>query len=144
MSWMRSSHVSGRVGHSRDQRLLREAAPRALVVGAVPDCLERGGAQGRTVVEGVVEDVVACEGRASPLTRSISVPDRVAVQMTLRLAREEALLVEGVVGSRGLRRNRGRSSLGKGKRVVTLFADTGETTSRPYFDGEWRERHGMG
>jgi len=125
-------------------RLLREAAPRALVVGAVPDRLERGGAQGRTVVEGVVEDVVACEGQGVAPDEVISVPDRVAVQMTLRLAREEALLVGGSSGVAAFAAIEVARRLGKGKRVVTLFADTGRNYLSTYFDGEWRERHGMG
>lgn len=125
-------------------RLFRERLPDVLIVGAVPDRHHCGGAHGHSVVEGVVEDLVACEGQGVLPDDVIAVTDRDAVAMTLRLAREEAILVGGSAGVAVHAAIDVARRLGPGKRVVTLLADTGRNYLSTYFSRTWREAHGMG
>jgi cystathionine beta-synthase len=125
-------------------RLLRERIPAVLLVGAVPDRQRCGGAHGHTLVEGVVEDIVACEGQGVVADEVIAVPDREAVDMTRRLAREEAILAGGSAGVAVTASIEIARRLGRGKRVVTLLADTGRNYLSTYFNPAWRKNHGMG
>jgi cystathionine beta-synthase len=125
-------------------RLLRERIPTVLLVGAVPDRQRCGGAHGHTLVEGVVEDIVACEGQGVVADEVIAVPDREAVDMTRRLAREEAILAGGSAGVAVTASIEIARRLGRGKRVVTLLADTGRNYLSTYFNPAWRKNHGMG
>ena len=52
--------------------------------------------------------------------------DREAERMSLRLAREEGLLVGPSAGANVLAANQLAAELGEGKRVVTILPDTGE------------------
>ena len=125
-------------------RLFRERLPGVHVVGAVPDRSQCGGPHGHSLVEGVVEDLLACEGQGASPDEVIAVSDRDAVAMTLRLAREEAILVGGSAGVAVHAALVVAKRLGPGKRVVTLLADTGRNYLSTYFNREWRELHGMG
>jgi len=125
-------------------RLFRERAPKTHIVGAAPDRLQCGGAHGHTVVEGVVEDLIGCEGLGFVPDEVITVSDRDAVAMTLRLAREEGILVGGSAGVAVHAAVTVARRLGPGKRVVTLLADTGRNYLSTYFSRAWREAHGMG
>jgi cystathionine beta-synthase len=125
-------------------RLFRERVPGARIVGAVPDGQQCGGAHGHTVVEGIVEDLVGCEGQGVLPDDVIAVSDRDAVAMTLRLAREEGILAGGSAGVAVHAAIAIARRLGPGKRVVTLLADTGRNYLSTYFSRAWRERHGMG
>jgi cysteine synthase len=58
--------------------------------------------------------------------RIIAVDDREAERMSLRLAREEGLLVGPSAGANVLAANQLAAELGVGKRVVTILPDTGE------------------
>ena len=124
-------------------RLFRERAPHARLVGAVPDRLQCGGASGHTLVEGIVEDLVGCEGQGVGPDEVIAVSDADAVAMTLRLAREEAILAGGSAGVAVHAAVEVARRLGPGKRVVTLLADTGRNYLSTYFSPAWRERHGI-
>jgi cystathionine beta-synthase len=124
-------------------RVFRERAPQALLVGAVPDRLQCGGAFGRTLVEGVVEDLVACALQGVQPDEVVEVPDASALCMTLRLAREEGILAGGSAGVAVHAAVEVARRLGPGKRVVTLLADTGRNYLSTYFNRAWRERHGM-
>jgi cystathionine beta-synthase len=125
-------------------RLFRERVPGVLIVGAVPDSQQCDGAHGHTVVEGIVDDLVGCEGQGVMPDEVIAVPDAEAVAMTLRLAREEAILAGGSAGVAVHAALTVARRLGPGKRVVTLFADTGRNYLSTYFNRDWRQRHGMG
>lgn len=125
-------------------RLFREKSPHTLIVGAVPDRHHCGGAHGHTVVEGVVEDLMSCEGQGVVADEVIAVTDVDAVAMTRRLAREEAILAGGSGGVAVHAAIEIAKRLGSGKRVVTLIADTGRNYLSTYFNRGWREGHGMG
>jgi len=122
-------------------RLLRERLPSVLIVGAVPGPRSADGTSGPSLVEGVVEDIAACEGVAPDDV--IAVSDRDAVAMTRRLAREEAILAGGSAGVAVTASIEVARRLGPGKRVVTLLADTGRNYLSTYFDAAWRARHGV-
>jgi len=124
-------------------RLFRERVPHARLVGAMPDRMHCGGAHGHTLVEGIVDDLVGCEGQGVGPDEVIAVPDAQAVAMTLRLAREEGILAGGSAGVAVFAAIEVARRLGPGKRVVTLLADTGRNYLSTYFNRAWRERHGM-
>ncbi len=58
--------------------------------------------------------------------------------MTLRLAREEAILAGGSAGVAVCAAIDVARQLGPGKRVVTLVPDTGRNYLSTYFNEEWR------
>jgi len=124
-------------------RLLRERLPTAHIVGAIPDRLRCGGAHGHTLVEGIVEDLTGCSGQGVGPDEVIAVTDSDAVAMTLRLAREEAILAGGSAGVAVHAAIEVARRLGPGKRVVAILADTGRNYLSTYFSRAWRERHGM-
>jgi cystathionine beta-synthase len=63
--------------------------------------------------------------------------------MTLRLAREEAILVGGSAGVAVCAALRVGLELGPGKRVVTVMPDTGRNYLSTYFDSAWRQARGI-
>jgi cystathionine beta-synthase len=71
------------------------------------------------------------------------VPDRDAVAMTLRLAREEAILAGASAGVAVCAAVRVAAELGKGKRVATIIADTGRNYLSTYFSPPWRAKHDL-
>jgi len=101
------------------------------------------GEYGGTLVEGVIDDLGDC---AQPDVRPddlVCVRDHEAVAMTLRLAREEAILAGGSAGVAVCAAIRVAQQLGAGKRVVTILADTGRNYLSTYFDETWREKRGV-
>jgi cystathionine beta-synthase len=124
-------------------RLLRERLPKVRVIGAVPERLECGGPGGRTLVEGIVEDLSGCEGQGVAPDRVVAVGDREAIRMTLRLAEEEAILAGGSSGVAVHAAIQIARELGPGKRVVTILADTGRNYLSTYFNEAWRKAHGF-
>jgi cystathionine beta-synthase len=119
-------------------RFLREHVPGVRIVGAAPDQAGCAGEHGATLVEGIVEDLASCEGQGGPPDEVVRVHDRDAVAMTLRLAREEAILAGGSAGVAVCAAIDVARQLGTGKRVVTLVPDTGRNYLSTYFNDEWR------
>lgn len=124
-------------------RYLRERLPEIRIVGAVPDRDRCAGTHGNSLVEGIVEDLVACAGQGVAPDMVVKVADRDAVTMTLRLAREEAILAGGSAGVAVFAAAEVARELGKGKRVAVILADTGRNYLSTYFDPAWRARHGL-
>jgi cystathionine beta-synthase len=119
-------------------RFLRERVPRLRVVGAVPEPTGCAGDHGGTVVEGVLDDLSDCSQPDATPDEVVAIPDREALAMTLRLAREEAILAGGSAGVAVCAAIRVAQSLGPGKRVVTIAPDTGRNYLSTYFDPKWR------
>jgi cystathionine beta-synthase len=107
---------------------------------------ERGtcaGDHGSTVVEGIIDDLGDCSQPDARPDDVVAVHDRDAVAMTLRLAREEAILAGGSAGVAVCAAIRVARELGKGKRVVTIVPDTGRNYLSTYFDDAWRAKRGV-
>src|SRR5208282_6272751 len=79
-------------------RLLREKIAGVRVVGAMPERSACAGAHGSTVVEGIIDDLGDCSQPDARPDDVVVVADRDAVAMTLRLAREEAILAGASAG----------------------------------------------
>jgi cystathionine beta-synthase len=124
-------------------RYLRERRPGLRVVGAAPDREGCAGPHGQTLVEGIVEDLAACAGQGVSPDEVVTVCDRDAVAMTLRLAREEAIVAGGSAGVAVCAAIRVAKELGRGKRVVTIVPDTGRNYLSTYFDPAWRTARGL-
>ena len=124
-------------------RYLRERRPGLRVVGAAPDREGCAGPHGQSLVEGVVEDLAACAGQGVSPDEVVTVSDRDAVAMTLRLAREEAIVAGGSAGVAVCAAIRVAKELGPGKRVVTIVPDTGRNYLSTYFDPAWRTARGL-
>jgi cystathionine beta-synthase len=124
-------------------RYLREKLPSLRVVGAAPDHAACAGEHGSTIVEGIVCDLDACAGQGVSPDEVVTVPDREAVAMTLRLAREEAILGGGSAGVAVSAAIRVGTELGPGRRVVTIIPDTGRNYLSTYFDPAWRGSRGV-
>ena len=125
-------------------RFLRENVPGIRIVGAAPDHAGCAGEFGGTLVEGIVEDVASCAGQGATPDEVVRVPDRDAVAMTLRLAREEAILAGRLEPAWPCARRSGRAaSSAAAKRVVTLVPDTGRNYLSTYFNDEWRRARGL-
>jgi len=124
-------------------RFLRERLPDARVVGAMPEPAACAGEHGGTLVEGIIEDLGDCVQPDARPDEIVMVRDRDAVEMTLRLAREEAILVGGSAGVAVCAALRVGLELGPGKRVVTIMPDTGRNYLSTYFDPAWRAARGI-
>jgi cystathionine beta-synthase len=124
-------------------RFLRDKLPHLRVVGAVPEPAACAGDHGGTVVEGVLDDLSDCSQPDATPDQVVAVPDRDAVAMTLRLAREEAILAGGSAGVAVCAAIQVAGSLGPGKRVVTIAPDTGRNYLSTYFDPKWRAARGL-
>ncbi len=124
-------------------RYLREHVPGIRVVGAAPDGDRCFGAHGQSLVEGVVEDLTACAGQGVSPDEVIKVGDPDAVRMTLRLAREEAILAGGSAGVAVHACLEVARELGEGKRVATVIPDTGRNYLSTYFNAAWRKNYGL-
>ena len=124
-------------------RYLREHVPGIRIVGAAPDRAGCIGPHGGTLVEGIVEDFASCEGQGVSPDEVVTVADRDAVEMTLRLAREEGILAGGSAGVAVLAAIRVALGLGPGKRVALIVPDTGRNYVSTYFDQAWREARGL-
>jgi len=119
-------------------RYLRQHVPGIVIYGAAPDHAGCAGAHGGTLVEGIVEDIASCEGQGATPDEIVRVHDRDAVAMTLRLAREEAILGGGSGGVAVCAAIEVARRLGSSKRIVTVVPDTGRNYLSTYFDSEWR------
>lgn len=124
-------------------RFLREHVPTIRVVGAMPERSACAGPRGATLVEGVIDDLGDCAQPDARPDDVVAVPDREAVAMTLRLAREEAILAGASAGVAVCAAIRVARELGKGKRVVTIVPDTGRNYLSTYFDEAWRATRGV-
>ena len=124
-------------------RFLREHLPHVRVVGAMPERGACAGDHGGTLVEGVIDDLGDCTQPDATPDDVVTVPDREAVAMTLRLAREEAILAGGSAGVAVCAALRVARELGAGQRVVTIVPDTGRNYLSTYFDEAWRAKRGV-
>jgi cystathionine beta-synthase len=124
-------------------RFLREHLPSVRVVGAMPERDACAGEHGGTLVEGVIDDLGDCTQPDARPDDVVAIPDREAVAMTLRLAREEAILAGGSAGVSVCAAIRVARELGPGHRVVTIVPDTGRNYLSTYFDEAWRARRGV-
>jgi cystathionine beta-synthase len=91
----------------------------------------------------VIEDLDECDIPGARPDEVIPVADRDAVAMTLRLAREEAILAGASAGVAVCAALRVARALGEGKRVGTLVPDTGRNYLSTYFDEAWRAKRGV-
>jgi len=124
-------------------RFLRERIPSVRVVGAMPERSECAGAHGGTLVEGIIDDLGDCSQPDARPDDVVTIGDRDAVAMTLRLAREEAILAGGSAGIAVCAAVKVARELGAGKRVVTIVPDTGRNYLSTYFDDAWRAKRGV-
>jgi cystathionine beta-synthase len=124
-------------------RFLREHLPGIRVVGAMPERDSCAGEHGNTLVEGVIDDLGDCSQPDARPDDVVTIPDREGVAMTLRLAREEAILAGGSAGVAVCAAIRVARELGAGKRVVTIVPDTGRNYLSTYFDEAWRAKRGV-
>ncbi len=124
-------------------RFLRERLPHIRIVGAMPERGACAGEFGGTLVEGIIEDMDDCDIPGARPDAVIAVADRDAVAMTLRLAREEAILAGASAGVAVCAAIRVAQELGEGKRVATLVPDTGRNYLSTYFDDAWRAKRGV-
>jgi len=124
-------------------RFLREHLPHVRVVGAMPERDACAGEHGGTLVEGVIDDLGDCSQPDARPDDVVAIPDREAVGMTLRLAREEAIMAGGSAGVAVCAAIRVAKELGAGKRVVTIVPDTGRNYLSTYFDEAWRAKRGV-
>jgi cystathionine beta-synthase len=124
-------------------RFLREHLPGIRVVGAMPERDACAGDHGNTLVEGVIDDLGDCSQPDARPDDVVTIPDREGVAMTLRLAREEAILAGASAGVAVCAAIRVARELGAGKRVVTIVPDTGRNYLSTYYDDAWRAKRGV-
>lgn len=124
-------------------RLLREKIPDIRIVGAMPERSACAGVHGGTVVEGIIDDLGDCTQPDARPDEVVAISDREAIAMTLRLAREEAILAGASAGVAVSAAVRVAREIGPGKRVVTIVPDTGRNYLSTYFDDAWREKRGV-
>jgi cystathionine beta-synthase len=91
----------------------------------------------------VIDDLSDCSQPDARPDEVVTVDDRDAVAMTLRLAREEAILAGASAGVAVSAAIRVGCELGPGKRVVTIVPDTGRNYLSTYFDPKWRAKRGI-
>ncbi len=94
-------------------------------------------------MEGILDDLGDCSQPDAVPDDVVTIPDRDALNMTLRLAREEAILGGGSAGVAVCAAIRVARELGVGKRVVTIVPDTGRNYLSTYFDAGWRAARGL-
>ncbi len=124
-------------------RFLREKLPGVRIVGAMPERSACAGVHGGTVVEGIIDDLGDCSQPDARPDEIVTITDREAIAMTLRLAREEAILAGASAGVAVCAALRVARELGPGKRVVTIVPDTGRNYLSTYFDETWRKKRGV-
>jgi cysteine synthase A len=109
-------------------QVLKKELPSALVVAVEPSAspVLRGGKPRPHRVQGIGASFVPSVYDASVVDRIIGVDDRDAEQTTLRLTREEGLLVGISAGANVFAAGKIAAELGPGRRVVTVLPDTGE------------------
>jgi cysteine synthase A len=116
--------------------VLRRERPGALLVAVEPDAsaVLSGGAPGPTRIQGLGAGFVPAVLDRGAYDRVERVRDEEAWEAKLRLAREEGLLVGISSGAAAVAAIRVARELGPGRRVLTVFADTGE---RYFSMAEW-------
>ncbi len=109
-------------------KVLRREERDLLVVAVEPlSCaVLSGGAAGTTRIQGLGAGFVPGVLDRTAYDRVVTVSDEDAWRMRLRLAREEGLLVGVSSGAAAVAALAIASELGPGKRVLTVFPDTGE------------------
>lgn len=118
---------------------LREANPNVLIAGVEPSTslmLSKGTAGDHGIV-GIGADFIPPILDRRIMDETVAVSTQEAIEMTLRLAREEGLLVGISSGANVLAAIKVAERLGDGKRVVTVLPDTGERY--PHLRGETQE-----
>jgi cysteine synthase A len=108
--------------------VLKEELPAVQVVAVEPRIspVLQGGRPRPHRIQGIGASFVPGVFDATVVDRIIAVDDREAERMSLRLAREEGLLVGPSAGANVMAANVVAAELGPGKRVVTILPDTGE------------------
>jgi cystathionine beta-synthase len=124
-------------------RFLREKIPGVRIVGAMPERGACAGVHGGTVVEGIIDDLGDCTQPDARPDEVVTITDREAIAMTLRLAREEAILAGASAGVAVSAAVHIAKELGPGKRVATIIPDTGRNYLSTYFDEAWRKKRGV-
>src|SRR5215204_1137919 len=109
-------------------KALKEALPSVQVVAVEPKLspVLQGGRPRPHRIQGIGASFVPGVFDPSVVDRIIAVDDRQAERMSLRLAREEGLLVGVSSGANLLAAYQIAEELGEGSRVVTILPDTGE------------------
>jgi cysteine synthase A len=109
-------------------KALKEALPSVQIVAVEPRLspVLQGGRPRPHRIQGIGASFVPGVFDPSVVDRIIAVDDRQAERMSLRLAREEGLLVGVSSGANLLAAYRIAEELGEGRRVVTILPDTGE------------------
>jgi cysteine synthase A len=109
-------------------RRLKEVYPAVQIVAVEPagSPVLSGGAPGRHLIPGIGADFVPPLLDPEIISTIMQVTDEDASQMTLRLGREEGLLVGISSGANVFAAARVAEELGAGKTVVTILPDTGE------------------
>ena len=114
------------------------------IVGADPVGSVYSGGDGRPyLVEGVGEDFWPGAYDPSVVDRVVAVSDQESFDMTLRLAREEGLLVGGSCGMAVVAALEVARELGPDDVVVVLLPDGGRGYLGKIFNEGWMRRHGF-
>ncbi len=118
--------------------VLRRARPGVLVVAVEPaaSAVLSGGPPGPTRIQGIGAGFVPAVLDRGAYDRVVTVSDEDAWRMKVRLAREEGLLVGVSSGAAVVAALAIARELGRGRRVATVLADTGE---RYFSMAEWFE-----
>ncbi len=130
-------------------RYLREisadrASGRVQIVGVDPvGSVYSGGSGQPYLVEGVGEDFWPAAYDPSVVDRIVAVSDQQSFDMTLRLAREEGLLVGGSCGMAAVGALEVARELGPDDVVVVLLPDGGRGYLGKIFNDGWMRRHGF-
>ncbi len=130
-------------------RYLREvsadrAGGRVQIVGVDPVGSVYSGGTGRPyLVEGVGEDFWPSAYDPAVVDRIVAVSDQQAFDLTLRLAREEGLLVGGSCGMAAQGALEVARELGPDDIVVVLLPDGGRGYLGKIFNDGWMRRHGF-
>lgn len=108
--------------------VLKEEFPHVKIIGVEPasSAVLSGGAAGPHKIQGIGAGFVPGVLNRQVLDRLFTVSDEDAFLTSLRLAREEGLLVGISAGAAVFAALRVARELGPGKKVVTLLPDTGE------------------
>lgn len=124
-------------------RYLREVGD-VTVIGADPvGSIYAGGEARPYLVEGVGEDMWPGAYDTTVPHRIISVTDAQSLEMTVRLAREEGLLVGGSSGMAVVAALEAARELGPDDVVVVLLPDGGRGYLAKIFNEGWMSRHGF-
>jgi len=109
-------------------RVLRERVPGALVVAVEPAAspVLSGGAVGPSKIQGLNAGFVPSNFHRDVVDRIVTVGDREAYDMKLRLAKEEGLLVGISAGANVVAACALAAELGPDAHVATILCDTGE------------------